>query len=276
MKIKLEKVKEKQGNKSFLAYELFINQMNFDLHYHPEFELTWIEKGNGKRMIGNQLSDFTNGDLALLGSNLPHTWFSKEENFRAIIIQFSPEFIETFLTVKEFQDIQNLLKNAQNGLLFQQERTLVTAIQELVSLNDFEKILGLLKILETLSESNGESLTNQNYFTINQLNEKRINKVCHYIQMHYQEEISLKKMAELLHFSESNFCKFFKKHTGKTFSEYLNCIRIDAVCTDLLHTDLSISEISILNGFENLTYFNRVFKKMKNMTPKEFRKSYVS
>ena len=143
MKIKLEKVKEKQGNKSFLAYELFINQMNFDLHYHPEFELTWIEKGNGKRMIGNQLSDFTNGDLALLGSNLPHTWFSKEENFRAIIIQFSPEFIETFLTVKEFQDIQNLLKNAQNGLLFQQERTLATAIQELVSLNDFEKILGL-------------------------------------------------------------------------------------------------------------------------------------
>lgn len=275
MKIKLEKVKEKQGNKSFLAYELFINQMNFDLHYHPEFELTWIEKGNGKRMIGNQLSDFTNGDLALLGSNLPHTWFSKEENFRAIIIQFSPEFIETFLTVKEFQDIQNLLKNAQNGLLFQQERTLATAIQELVSLNDFEKILGLLKILKTLSESNGESLTNQNYFTINQLNEKRINKVCYYIQMHYQEEISLKKMAELLHFSESNFCKFFKKHTGKTFSEYLNCIRIDAVCTDLLHTDLSISEISILNGFENLTYFNRVFKKMKNVTPKEFRKSYV-
>lgn len=102
--------------------------------------------------------------------------------------------------------------------------------------------------------------------------ENRINTVCVFLENHFAESISLKQVAELIHLTESNFCKFFKKATGKTFSDYLNDIRITQSCQVLLHSDKFINVIAFECGFETLSYFNRVFLKKKGLTPKEFRK----
>lgn len=272
MKIKFEDIKSKQGQRSFMAYAYAIDYFRFNLHYHPEYELTLITQGSGERMIGDTLCHFEAGDLVLLGANLPHTWAS-QENSSAVVIQFSAEFIQAFLSFEEFKDIKILLEKAKNGLAFGRKATILNAIQALPAKENFYQAIGLLEILHQLTQISAQAISANTHFQLNKQAENRINKVCSFIQENYCKKIHLQEIADLIHLSESAFCKFFKKATHKTFSEYVNFIRIQAVCRALLETDKMIVEIAFANGFESLTYFNRIFKKEKGITPKAFRQS---
>jgi AraC-like DNA-binding protein len=281
MKPLLENLTSKRGHHSFMAFA--VNQPKFDFywHYHPEYELTLIINGKGRRLIGDSHENFQNGDLVLVGPGLPHTWVSGrgiKGRSEAVVIQFSQDFMERFAGLEELTTINKLLLRAKQGILFKGKipASLIQQMQILPAKMGVEKITGLLKILHELSELKSGSLVSSFYQPLKgKENENRINKVCQYVQKHAAEPLTIHKVAALIHLSPGAFCKFFKRITGKTFSDYVNDIRIANVCNQLLATDKQIAEIAFMNGFETLTYFNRVFLKKKGVRPGQYRSNHT-
>ncbi|MEN9743112.1 MAG: hypothetical protein RLZZ65_917 [Bacteroidota bacterium] len=275
MKAFLEDIPSKQGGSSFYKARLKVASFEFKWHYHPEYELTYIVKGNGYRIVGNSHEHFGAGDLVLLGSNLPHTWHGKAEEAtlaEAIVIQFSKAMIAPFLVLSEAKPLNELLEAANRGLYFKADPALVQALIKLVESQKFESVLQLLSVLNTLTAKTYTTLASDTFQNVSSKTfELRINKVCTHLQKHFAEPITLTQIAELVHMSESNFCKFFKKATGSTFSAYLNDLRINEACRFLLATEENVSKIAHNCGFDSLSYFNRVFLKKMNATPSEFR-----
>ena len=276
MKAILEDIPSKKGAASFYSTQISVPAFEFKWHYHPEYELTYIVRGSGYRLVGNSHEHFSAGDLVLLGSNLPHTWWGKQEDgtpSEAIVIQFSNAFIEPFLQLQESQSIKELLTKASRGLRWDNDQMLFHSIEELGNQTEFNRILSLLSILQTLSQKESTQLASDSYHNvISKKFETRINKVCTYIQNHYSEPISLKQVSDLVFMTESNFCKFFKKATSTTFSDYLNDLRINEACQLLLSSEDNVSKIAQDCGFESLSYFNRVFLRKKQLTPSRFRR----
>jgi AraC-like DNA-binding protein len=280
MKAILEDIKTNQGISSFHAFRYQVPYFQFKWHYHPEFELTYIVKGNGYRIVGNSYEPFNDGDLVLLGSNLPHTWSGKADgdvNSDAIVIQFSSEFISPFLELNESLLIKNMLDSSLRGINFELDEQLVTKIIEITETNGVERILKLISILDILSKKQIKLIApNTFHNVVSKKSEVLINKVCLFIQNNFQNKIYLKEIADLIYLTESNFCKFFKKATGKTYSDYVNEIRINEASRLLIQSDKTISQISFECGFETLSYFNRVFLNKKGITPSFYRKSSAS
>ncbi len=278
MKPLLENIDKIKGQASFVAFTIQKAKFDFFWHYHPEYELTLIVKGKGKRIIGDHHAFYESGDLVLIGPGLPHTWVSDSDlkgKSEAIVVQFSTAFIERFIGLDELSSIHKLLSVANCGISIKGKNIAIVKeqLKILPTKNGIEKITSLLQILNELSTLKQESLASVYYQPLKgSENEKRINKVCQYIQKHAQEPLSIHKAAALIHLSPTAFCKFFKRATGKTFSDYVNDIRIANVCNQLMETDKQIAEIAYANGFETLTYFNRVFIKKKHMRPSKYRK----
>jgi AraC-like DNA-binding protein len=277
MKPLLEDIGKKKGQHSFVAFAISQTQFDFFWHYHPEYELTMIIRGKGRRLIGDNHEYFDDGDLVLIGPGLPHTWVSDGStngDAEAIVIQFSVDFIERFAELVELTAIHKLLLSAKQGISIKGNKSAVKGlIKNLPSKKGVEKITGLLHILNELSYLKSETLVSTYYQPLKgSENEKRINKVCQYVQKHATETLTIHKAAALIHLSPSAFCKFFKRITGTTFSDYVNDIRIANVCSQLLATDKQVAEIAYENGFETLTYFNRIFLKKKYISPSSYRK----
>ena len=280
MKAKLEDIPSEKGTSSFYAYRFQVPFFEFKWHYHPEYELTYIVKGSGYRIVGNSYDYFSDGDLVLLGSNLPHTWSSKlaDDIFsEAIVIQFSKEFISPFLELNESLSIKNMLETSVRGISFKSNEAAVTKIFELTETKGVDRILKLISTLNVLSKEQTTLIApNTFHNVVSKKSEMRINKVCLFIQNNFYSKITLKQAADLIYLTESNFCKFFKKATGKTYSDYLNEIRINEACRLLVQSEKSISQISFECGFETLSYFNRVFFSKKRMTPSKYRKENLA
>ena len=278
MRAKFETIKKQKEDGSILCYEVVVPSFEFYWHYHPEFELTYILKGKGRRMVGDSIENFAEGDLVLLGPSLPHTWVSdklKKENCRAIVIQFSAGFTEPFLSLPEMKAIKKLLDKASNGIRFIKSNRLSysEAVNKIYSENGVLLITSFLNFLEVLANQQMKTLASANFQKLNGLlHEGRINKVFHYIQNHFKGEVDLQTASELIHLSQSAFCKFFKRSVGKTFSDYVNEIRIAHACNLLIETDKSISTVANECGFDNLAYFNRIFLKKKKLQPGRYRK----
>jgi AraC-like DNA-binding protein len=276
MKAQLEDIPSKQGVASFYQTKISVPAFEFKWHYHPEYELTYILKGNGYRVVGNSHEQFSEGDLVLLGSNLPHTWCGKLDDgapSEALVIQFSKDFIEPFLKLNESRSIEKLLELSHRGICCDTNQLLVDQLYTLTNTSGLDSVLSLLSILDQLSKGITRQLTTENYHgIITKQFESRVNKVCTHLQHHFHEAITLKQVSDLVFMSESNFCKFFKKATNTTFSDYLNDLRINEACHLLLSSEDNISKIAHDCGFESLSYFNRVFLKKKKHTPSEFRR----
>lgn len=279
MKAFYENIESKKGSNSFVAYHSVVPYFEFKWHYHPEYEIAMITSGEGKRLVGDSYENFYTGDLVLLGSGLPHTWASEpagKKNVSAVVIQFSEAFIGSFLQFDEFSEIRKLLDNASMGLHFPKEsyKDIAQDIENLPYKEGVERVTALIEILRQLALKRPVPLASEFYTPARKKeNEVRINKVCGYIQKHSGSNISLERAASLVHMSPSAFCKFFKRVTAKTFSDYVNDIRIGNACRMLTESDNTISEIAFASGFESLTYFNRVFMKKKGLTPGNFRKN---
>ncbi len=280
MKATYEDIASKKGSESFLAYTLTLPLFEFKWHYHPEYELTLITRGKGKRLVGDSYENFETGDLVLLGPNLPHTWSSDSAEYptvSAVVTQFSENFIQRFLELDEFDKISSLLTLADRGLSFSDSDKFSKELEQLPALAGVEKVTTLLNLLQKLTSQKHNKLSSEYFRAMKGVEtESRINKVCQHIQKHSSQEITLEHVAGLVHLSRSAFSKFFRRATGKTFSDYVNDIRIGKACFLLTETDKAISEIAYETGFENLTYFNRVFLKKKSRTPRSFRQSLKS
>jgi YesN/AraC family two-component response regulator len=240
MKPLLEDIGKKRGQHSIIAFEIEQQKLDFFWHYHPEYELTLIENGKGTRMVGDHHENFESGDLVFIGPDLPHTWMSDlnmKGNCKVVVIQFTKEFIQRFIGLEEVTQINRFLSNSKKGLS--------------MNTNNNHDVKNLIKALPS-----------------------KINTVCQYIQKHATDSLTIHQAASIIHLTPSAFCKFFKRMTGKTFSDYVNDVRIANVCTDLLATDKQVSTIAFENGFETITYFNRIFLKKKGMKPSNYRKNY--
>jgi AraC-like DNA-binding protein len=249
----------------------------FKWHYHPEFELTLIIKGNGMRLVGDSYLPFQAGDLVLLGSGIPHTWESDinaQENVGAVVIQFSEDFIASYMNSDAFYKIKKMLQSTVRGLFFPNSFS-IEIEQKMLTISTekgVKQITALLNVLNDLAFENYETLASAFYSPKNSKeNETRINTVFNYIKKNAASTILLQQAAASVHLTTGAFCKFFKRMTGKTFSDYVNEIRIGNACNLLSHTDKTVAQIALISGFENQTYFNRVFLKKKNCTPKQFR-----
>lgn len=282
MKAAFENVETLKGNRAYVAYSFTVPFFPFKWHYHPEYELTLITKGSGKRIIGDSHEPFSQGDLVLCGSGLPHTWSSepfKHDNVSAVVIQFSEGFINDFTQYTECGDIRQLLTASARGLFFDDtvSASVAKSITKLPNQDGVARITSILKILQKLSESQHQTLSSEFYTASrSKETENRINRICRFIQDHSTENITVEQASAMIHLSKSAFCKFFKRTMKTNFSDYLNDIRIANACYQLSETDKTIREIALETGFESLTYFNRVFLKKKNRTPSAFRKNHTA
>lgn len=276
MKPLLEDLVTKQGRQSFLAFTINQPRFGFFWHYHPEYELTLIVRGRGWRMVGDNQSAFEAGDLVLLGPGLPHTWVSdgEEQGVEAVVVQFSSEFIGRLIDLEEMLGVKQCLAKSERGLRFvhHEEDGLSSMMQSLPNATGIDKLTALWKLLHLLSGQKAELLASAQYQSMaGSVNQSRINQVCQYVQEHAHQPIQLQQVAHLIHLTPGAFCKFFKRVTGKTFSDYVNDIRIAHVRHQLKSTDKTIAEIAYANGFDTLTYFNRVFRKKTGISPREYR-----
>ncbi len=254
-------------------------------HYHLEYELVFINKGSGKRMVGDHIDRFENHDLVLLGPNLPHEWlcepyyFSKEEGFKgdAIVIQFLEHFLgDSFFKLPENKKLFRTLEDAKRGCIFYGEtkRQIIALLLQMKSLNKEDRFYELFKLFKILANTFEYKLLSSPNFTsdFNADDSSSLKKVIAFIMQNFNKKISMKQMLEISNMSSTTFSVVFKKNFNMTFSEYVLKVRVGYACSLLTDDKLSISQISHDSGFENLSNFNRIFKKIKGITPKEFRK----
>ena len=278
MKAKLEQLTEKNQHQSFLCYEVNIPVFEFHWHYHPEYELIYIVSGRGKRLVGDSYENFQEGDMVLLGSNLSHTWVSElceQDKCIAIVIQFTQNFIEPLLHYPEFSGFENILYKSNRGLkiIDKHPAELTVLLQQLCNKSGLDAFIDLLQIFKRILYTKAEPISS---IVIKPLkivvDSNRINEVFIYIQNYFKQKIPLQKAASLIHLSESAFCKYFKRVSGKTFSDYVNDVRLSYACQLLIETDKPIARIAYESGFGSISYFNRVFRKKKSITPNTLRK----
>lgn len=271
------------GNQSFLVRKFIEKVFSAPYHFHPEYELTLIVRGSGKRYVGSHMQNFFSGDLVLLGPNLPHCWKTENEaagKSESIVIQFREDCMgEDFFNKPEMQAIRNLLNKSNNGVYFKDD---VDALKQkmIVLLNekdDCRKFITLIDLLHTLTLTSAQTILNRkHYYDALSFNEKeRINKVMAYIVDNFQQEISLNDAAALINMSTHAFCKYFKKITRKTFVEAVNDYRIDFAARQLAHTDNAVAQIGYDSGFNDISNFYKTFKERMKLSPLSYRKAFV-
>lgn len=272
-------------NKSAIdAFWVNTPKFGFHWHYHPELEITCVKQGRGTRMVGDNVSPFEAGDFVLMGSNLPHTWISDDDfntsnfNMEVAVLQFPLSILpDRFLGLPEMKNIHHLLKYVNRGIVFNQEYNKKAAelLYQLIETTGFERLHLFLSLLNYLGTApTFIPLASTSYMPpLNDSVEERILNVCRYVHKEFTNPIRLETVAQIANMNATSFCRFFKKSTGQSFSNYLNDLRIGKACNLLLDKKkFSISEIAYLSGFNSQTLFNRIFLKKKRITPSEFRK----
>lgn len=250
-------------------------------HFHPEIELVYIKGGSGKRHIGNHLSYYQSGDLVLIGSMLPHSGFTDRlsGNESETVIQFRDDcFGADFFQLSEMQDIQQLLIRAKAGVSYYglAKEKIGRRIEGMVELNNFSRLLELLKVLKELAEADEYKLLNAEGYSleVDTTDDERINLIYNYVQANFQRPIPLEEIAGVANMTVPSFCRYFKRISNKKFTRFTNEIRIVHACKLLTHSKSSIAEISLESGFNNFSHFNRQFKEFTGESPMAYRKQF--
>ncbi|MFC5624014.1 AraC family transcriptional regulator [Algoriphagus winogradskyi] len=257
-------------------------------HYHPELELHYIIKGEGTQYIGDNVSNFSDGQMVFLGQNLPHAWRCKEEYFdkdstlqtATYVLQFHPTcFGPEFLNLPEADSIPVLFEKAKQGLLITGDTKLKIAelLQELEQAVSIKRLILLLEIIKTLAETEEYDTISPGYAYshLSNLSEMhRLEKIYSYVLANYSNEINLSDIADLANLSPSAFCRYFKTMTNKTFFEFVIEIRISNACRALKENKQSTQMICYECGFNTLSNFYRHFNKVTGMTPFAYKKQY--
>lgn len=259
-------------------------------HYHPELELHYIIKGEGVRFIGDNISNFTPGEMVLLGENLPHTWRCKDEYFQnnpdlhveAMVIQFLPDCLGKYLlNLPEAYLIPKLFEKAKSGMVIngKAKEKLAGLMRSSIEATNLDRIIILLSMLKTLAETDEYAtiVTGKNtFYQSNESETLRINKICTYTMTNYKNDITLEEIASLSNLSITSFCRYFKLMTKKTYYDFLIEIRVSHACRFLIENKLPTEMICFDCGFNNVSNFYRHFKKVTGMTPLDYKRKYLN
>ena len=262
-----------------------IQGVSFDcpFHAHPEYELILVLRSNGYRIVGDNFSILGAGDLVFVGPGLPHIWQNETRSGRlghigALLIQFEEKiFSPELLKATAMEPIRHLLKSANRGLhIVGHTRERVTALmKEMATLEGMSRFIQLLQILDSLAQHVEDScpIASVGFSICSQPHEHdRMDRVLQFLNKHLEEEIRLSEVAKVIHLSESAFSRFFRAHTGKTFPELLNQLRIGRACHLLADSEMNVTEVGFACGFSSVSNFNLQFRKMKGQSPTEYRK----
>lgn len=251
-------------------------------HYHPELELVLIEKSSGTRFIGDNIEKFERGELVLIGKNLPHMWSNDETYFdeastkmaEAIAIHFKKDFLGAgFLSVPELRSVADLLERAERGILFLElDQGVAQRIRSLLHLGPFDRMVKFIEILQVLSTHQPyRPLSSMGYVnSFLKTEDKRLHKIYEYVFKNFKDSIQASDVADVIGMNASAFSRFFKRVHRKTFTQYLNEIRIGYSCKLLLEDKLNITAIAYESGFNNISNFNRQFKAITGNAPSTF------
>lgn len=248
-------------------------------HYHPELELVYVNGGTGRRLVGSNLSYYTWGTLILVGSNLPHCGFTDDQtgNTFETVIQMKGNFLgDDFFDIPEMAPIKKLLQVSKRGIVFSGDtKTQVGALmEEMEQKTDFERLVSYLSILNRLATTKEFRILNADGFALlsNVQDNDRINLVFNHVKTHFKEEITLEAIAALTHMTVPSFCRYFKKITNKTFTQFVNEYRLVHASKLLSEQAISITDVCFESGFNNFSHFNKRFKAFTGQTPSAYRK----
>lgn len=269
----------------FYIVERFKTEFTYPIHMHGEYELNFIENGEGvRRIVGDSIETIGQYELVLIANeNLEHAWEQAEctsTSIREITIQFSPDlFMVNLINKNQFSSIQKMFEKAKMGLYFP-----LSAIMRIYPMinsltkceQGFYQVISLLTMLYELSLCDDARTLSSNSFAKadTHTDSRRVHKVEEYINKNYTEEIRLPVLADMVGMTPVSFSRFFKLRTGKNLSDYIIDIRIGYATRLLVDSTKTIAEICYECGFNNLSNFNRIFKKKKKISPKEFRANY--
>ena len=279
VKPEFEKIEPPFG--SSIVYKRFskhVENVKLFWHYHPELEIVYVNGGSGRRQIGSHVSYYRNGDLIFIGSNLPHCGLTEKltNNKRETVLQMSPDLLhQAFFDIAEMSFMSGLLERAKRGLVFHGEskRSIGKMIEEMNDMNYFERIVAMLNVFKAMYDAKDYTILNVQEFTLETSTKEseKINLIFNYVKEHYTKSISLEEIADVASMTVPAFCRYFKKMTRKTFTEFVNEYRI-AHAAKLLHEkQISISEVCYDSGFNNLSHFNKLFKAFFGKTPSVYR-----
>jgi AraC-like DNA-binding protein len=256
------------------------------LHQHPEIQLTVIKESNGTLIAGDYVGPFHAGDVFVIGSNQPHVFRNDEKFFRkksravAITVFFDDTTLgEPFWLLQEMKPLQWFLKNSSGGfrVVGKKKKLLAEKIQALAIADGIDRLIHFFEILKALGSRKELQPLSKPFIqrNIKTYDGSRLNKIIEFTFKEFHRTITLKEVASLAHLSPEAFCKYFKTRTRKTYIGFLNEIRINHACR-LLTADRTIADICYDCGFTNLSNFNRIFRKIKGITPREWRKRNAS
>lgn len=257
-------------------------------HYHPEFELVYIEKSHGMKYIGDFIDKFSSGDMALLGANLPHMWkndstyYKKNSNETAVawVLHFNIEqFSSGFFNLPEMMAIRKTLDLSQRGLAIENKSkaNIIWLFEKLLYEKGSRRLSYFIDILGEVASMKNKALFASEGFVscISKSGNEKLNRVFEYITMNFQYEVTIEEAARISNMSKTSFCRFFKKSTQKTFTESVNEIKVGYAKKMIMERSLNIAQISYECGFRSPTYFNRIFKEITNHCPSDFLKEQM-
>jgi AraC-like DNA-binding protein len=247
-------------------------------HFHPEIELVYVNKGKGKRHIGNHISYFNNSQLVLIGSNLPHVGYIDRltTNGSETLIQFKPDFLGSeFFKIPEMIAVEALFERAKKGIRFNIEikQRIGAKIEALVALDGVPRITSFLEILNDLATTDDYTLLNANGFAFETIpqDSNKIEVIYNHINEHFREHISLDEISSLVSMTVPAFCRYFKKSTGKTFTKLVNEYRVVHATKLLAESNSTITDVSFECGFNNFSHFNKLFKNFTGKSASKYR-----
>ncbi len=280
MKVELEQIE--QENHSFnLMYNPRLSDLFF-WHFHPEYELVYIGGCDGHRRVGNHISRFEGSDLVLIGSNIPHLNFDHgvKTDYEKVVVHFNTTFIDEVIhKTPELNQISDLFKRADHGIAFHgmYKDEIGQALLAFRSMDPFSQYMKLMSLLnQLLNHCKEEKLHEAPYVNPYRNSEQeRLRKIYAFTDEHYARKVTLNEVSELCNMSREAFCRYFKKATGQSYLDFLNQYRITQSKL-LLSSGKAVSQVAYQTGFESLSYFSRMFKRLTGESPRTYRDRQVS
>ncbi len=254
---------------------------NYPYHYHPEYEITYIEESEGTMYIGDKKVPFGKGELTFIGPSISHAWVNSKAYYKGdkiastIVIQFSNDlFPDTMLQAREFYRLKKLLHDSHKCIKFKSLNSKsLTLMNKICKTGEEERYVLLVQLLLNMASMNHENYLMEKYENSKHHSNSRLDKLLTYIYNHFQD-INLDKVSENIGMNKSALCRYIKKHTNNTFSELVNKVRIKNACILLRETDLSIIQIAFDTGYTSASYFIRMFRKVIGKAPSEYRDEF--
>lgn len=277
MRLQFEKIEPEVGSSFKFIHHTEPNSCRVFWHYHPEHEIVFIPGGSGKRHIGQHVSHYTDGQLVFIGPGVPHLNFSygADQPIEEWIVQLRDDFLgPDFLLKPELAAVRRLFERAKQGISFgvATQQVVGGQLRQLPALPPFQRMLTVLEICHQLAVADDAELLHADgtQFDINPREQERINRIYQFVESHYQQPIDIRAVADLSSLTVPAFCRYFKRMTQLTFTDFVNEYRVNQA-RRLLNSARTVADIGFDVGFNNLSHFNKTFKTITGQTPSAYR-----